>query len=251
MSFNSISMLRRIIPVGVTALLITSVNAQVSFGVRGGANWAKMTAQEGLAQKVGSRLGVEAGIAIGVPVAKWLTLGPELAYVQRGYHRDNIPGSVFPEERLVLGYADLAILGRIHPANGTARPYVTIGATMGRLLSACLYQTDPWTRDEQGIMLDPSGVNMGPWSAKTPMNRWNLGLCAGLGFSFAAGTSQVMVEVRYRHGLTNIWNGVPVTDVNGAPVGELNGSDRSISATLAWMLPVGKQRSAGAAPAAQ
>ena len=221
----------------------------MSFGVRGGANWAKMTAQEGLTQKAGSRVGVEAGIAIGVPVTEWFTLGPELAYVQRGYHRDGTPGSVFPEERLVLGYADLAILGRIHPADGPARPYVTAGATVGRLLNARLYQTDPRTQEEQGIVLDPSGVNRGPWSEKSPMNRWNIGLCAGLGFSFAAGASQVMVEGRYRHGLTNIWNGVPVTDANGSPMGELNGFDRSISATLAWMLPVGKQRSAGAAPA--
>ncbi len=232
-------------------MLMAPLQAQVSFGVRGGANWAKMAANKGMVQDVGNRLGFEAGVALGIPMADWFTLGPEVYYVQRGYHREAFPPGFFPEERLILGYADLAVLGRIHAADGPARPYVTVGATVGRILDARLYQTNSWTKEEEAIVLDPSGVTMGPWSEKRPMSQWNLGLCGGLGFTFSIGTSQLLIEGRYRHGLTNIWNGVPVTDINGAPVGELNGYDRSISASLAWLIPLGQQPSRGQAPTAQ
>jgi hypothetical protein len=237
------------IPAVAASLIMSTSHAQASFGVRGGANRAKMTAKDGMLGDVSNRSGFEAGIAFGLPIAQWITLAPELGYVQRGYHREATPPGFFPEERLVLDYADLALLARIHPTDGDARPFMTLGATVGRLMGARLFQTYGFPKTEHGFVLNIDEVQIGSgWSEKSPMSPWNVGLCVGLGFAFTTGTSQLLIEGRYRHGLTNIWNGVPVTDEVGNFVAVLNGHDRSISATLAWLLPMGKP-SDDAAPA--
>jgi hypothetical protein len=76
------------IPAVAASLIMSTSHAQASFGVRGGANRAKMTAKDGMLGDVSNRSGFEAGIAFGLPIAQWITLAPELGYVQRGYHRE-------------------------------------------------------------------------------------------------------------------------------------------------------------------
>lgn len=220
------------------AFVLTTLSAQVSVGLRAGVNWAKMTANEGLVGKMKTTLGPDIALVVEVPVADWFTFVPEIGYLQRGYHRDDTPQGFFPEQRLVLGYTDLAVLGKFHPAEAPARPYVVVGATVGRLLDARLFEIDWWTEEEAGVVLDPDAVSLGRWGEKHPMNRWNIGLCAGLGFTFATGTSHLIIEGRYRYGLGNIWNGVPVTDMNGGLVGALNGYDRSIGVSVGWLFAV-------------
>lgn len=237
------------IPVIMAAITYTATHAQLFLGVRGGLNWAQMEGKEGILGDPGTLLGPTAALIIGLPITGHFTLVPELGYVQRGYHRGQVPMGLFPEERLVLDYADLALLGKFHPVDGPTRPYVLVGATVGRLLGARLFQTNPFTQEEQGVVLDINRVRTSHWS-EGPMNPWNLGLCAGFGFAFTTGSSQVVVEGRYLYGLSNIWNEVPVTDVNGVLIGKLNGYDRSIALNVGWLVPVGRSGPKdGAAPA--
>lgn len=233
--------LLRMAPTAAAAIFCMAVHAQVSFGVRAGVNWAKMVGNEGILGKPGTRLGPSSAIMVGIPVTPHFTLVPELGYVQRGYYRDATPPGYFPEEELVLDYADLSLLAKFHAADGPTRPYILVGAMAGRLLGARLFQTDPWTKEMQGVVLNTGQVRTSPWSEGS-MNRWNAGVCAGLGFSFTAGASQVFVEGRYLLGFTDIWNDMPVLDVNGSWVGKLVGRDRSIEVNVGWMIPVGTPR---------
>jgi hypothetical protein len=51
------------IPAVAASLIMSTSHAQASFGVRGGANRAKMTAKDGMLGDVSNRSGFEAGIS--------------------------------------------------------------------------------------------------------------------------------------------------------------------------------------------
>jgi len=240
---------RHIVSTLLAVAAALAVQGQVSVGFRAGVNWANMSGENGLVGKSERRIGPGGAIVIAVPVAKALTLVPEIGFTQRGYGKPTLLNLALGNQKLALDYADLGLLVRAHVAEGPpTRPYVLAGATVGYLVGARLFQLDRWTNGYQGVVIDPGNVRTGPWSSGM-MNRWNVDLCAGLGFMFTAGRSQVSVEGRYQYGLTNIWNDVPVTDVNGVPMGVLKGYDRSIGLSLGWLIPLGvKAGKGGEAP---
>lgn len=227
------------------ACMAATVHGQAMVGFRGGVNWAKINSRDGLLGTPSTRLGPTGALVFGVPLSKVLTLAPEVGFTQRGYGAEAQPFGFFSGQKLALDYADLGLLLRVHMAEGPpARPYVLAGATWGYLVGARMFQFNPWTNAFQGTVLDPGDVRTSPWSSGY-MNRWNVDLCAGLGFIFTAGRLQVFVEGRYQYGLTNIWNDVPVADVNGSPVGVLQAYDRSISVSLGWLIPLGADAGKG------
>ncbi|MBS1569191.1 MAG: PorT family protein [Bacteroidetes bacterium] len=236
---------RNFITALAAASITMAVQGQVSVGFRGGVNWAKMSSKEGLVGTPPTRLGPTGAVVFSIPVAKSLTLVPEIGFTQLGHGAEASPLSFYGGQKLALDYADLGLMVRAHVAEGPpTRPYVLAGATVGYLVGARLFELDPWTNNYKGTVLDPGDVHTSPWSSGH-MNRWNMDLCAGLGFMFTAGRSQVFVEGRYQYGLTNIWNDVPVADVNGSPVGVLQCYDRSISVSLGWLIPLGADAGKG------
>lgn len=243
---NSLShTFRHIVSTLLAVAAALAAQGQVSVGFRAGVNWASMNGENGLVGKPANRIGPSGAMVIAVPVAKSLTLVPELAFSQRGYGAQALRFTLIGDHKLALDYADLGLLMRVHVAQGPpTRPYVLAGATLGYLVGARLFQFDRWANGYQGVVLDPGNVRTGPWSSGM-MNRWNIDVCAGLGFMFTAGRSQVSVEGRYQYGLTNIWNDVPVTDVNGSPMGVLKGYDRSICLSLGWLIPLGVKAGKG------
>lgn len=260
MELNRKQWILRALPTFIAALGIVVLQAQVSVGIRGGVNWAKLAAEEGIIQGTQARLGPAGAIIIGVPLSKRLSLVPEIGFVQRGYKQEihggwlgnryvydsngNLgwgygyssgPAPIIRDYYMVLDYVDLAALAKFHIGSSPMRPHLLAGITAGWMTGARQYYVSLEGNKFAGEILDPHAMKM---------NRLNLGLCGGAGFTFTIGASHLFVEGRYLYGLTNVWNGLLVTDVNGAKVGELNGYDRSIQFTVGWMLPVGKTRNA-------
>jgi len=223
----------------LAALGLGTLHAQVGVGLRGGINWAKMVEinGDGILNETHARLGPAAAIVVELPLSKRFSLLPELGFVQRGYQQEPPPYSYYSEGEVnaVMDYADMAVLAKFHIGQEPARPHLLLGATVGRMLGARQYLVDKEGNKVNGTVLDPGQLDMA---------QWNLGLCAGAGFTFKTGTSHVFMECRYLYGLTNIWNGLVLADLNGSEIGELNGYDRSIQFTVGWILPAGKRGNA-------
>jgi hypothetical protein len=217
---------------------MVAMQAQVAIGFRGGINWAKMVEIDGngILNGTQARLGPAGAIMIELPLSDRFSLIPELGFVQRGYKQKTPPYSYYGEGALntVFDYSDMAVLTKFHIGQEPSRPGLLLGATIGRMLGAHQYFIDEEGNKDDGTVLDPAQLDMA---------RWNLGLCAGAGFTFTTGKSHVFLEGRYLYGLTNVWNGLALTDLSGARIGELNGFDRSIEFTVGWIFPVGKRAS--------
>lgn len=227
---------------GLAAFSLLTAQAQVAVGFRGGITWAKMVETEGVLNETKARRAPAGAIMVELPLSERLGLASELGFIQRGYRQKTPPYAYYPQGELntVLDYADLAILAKFHLGQEPVRPYLLLGGTVGRMLGARQYLIDEEGKKDQGTVLDPD---------KLGMAQWNLGLCVGAGFTFTTGTSHVLIEGRYLYGLTNIWNGLVLTDLNGARIGDLNGFDRSIQFTIGWIFPVGKRKNADATKA--
>lgn len=243
---------------------MTASQAQVAVGVRGGVNWAKFAAEAGSFEGSGTRLGPTGAIIIGVTLSERFSLVPEIGFIQRGFKQDTpggalrtgfgydangnysygyfySPGPTYLDHHLVLDYVDLAALAKFQLGHAPARPHLLAGVTAGWMTGARQYEAGQEGQKYDGQVLDPKALDM---------NRFNLGLCGGAGFTFTIGSSHLFLEGRYLYGLTNVWNGVVVRDINGGLVGTLNGYDRSIQCTAGWMIPLGKRVVADGAKAA-
>ena len=247
----------RTLPTILAVIGSVGLQAQVSVGIRGGVNWAKFAAEDGIIQATEARMGPAVGIIVEVPLSERLSLVPEFGFIQRGYGQEvrggglgngyfydpngNLvwgygynsgPAPIIRDYYMVLDYVDLAALAKFHLGSDPVRPHLLAGVTAGWMTGARQYQVSTDGDKFDGEILDPHALKM---------NRLNLGLCGGVGFTFTIGASHLFAEVRYLYGLTNVWNGLLVTDINGSKVGELNGYDRSIQFTVGWMLPVAKR----------
>ena len=168
-------------------------------------------------------------VLLDVPFTQRVSLVPEVAFVQRGYTYKSALLSVFQSERLMLDYLDFALLAKFHFAEEPARPYLLLGPTIGRMIGARAIPLDNAMSGSSGVVLDPDLIIM---------QRVNMGLCGGGGFAFTAGTTWLFLEGRYHYGLSNIWNGVVLADVNGQVIGELNSFDRSWQINVGWVIPL-------------
>ena len=177
--------------------------AQVAVGFRGGVNWAKLTAKEGIIQETQARLGPAGAIIIEMPFSERLSLVPEIGFVRRGYKADfhgaqlgnrlgfdSQGNSVFGygyyngnapfirEQNMVLDFIDLGLLTKLHLGSIPAQPHLLAGLTAGWMIGARQYYVA-----DQGVKFDEQALD--PQALK--MNRLNLALCGGAGFTFTVG----------------------------------------------------------------
>ncbi len=228
-----------------------STYAQVAIGFRAGVSWSNMAFLDVDDDAIGdvnweTTASVSPAFAVlaDLPFGQRFSVVPEFAYVGRGYVTESSanPFGGADREKLRLDYLDVNLLGKYVLGQEPARPHLLLGPTFGRVLGGrYLYEEDNGDF-ENGSSFDPGDAGMA---------EWNLGLCAGAGFSFSLGSTALFVEGRYQYGFTNIWNGVVLSDLNGATIGELNSFDRSWSFHIGWTLPVPGKDAAVPEPSVQ
>lgn len=219
-------------------LLTTALvgSAQIGVGFRAGVTWANMSfpdagdeQYEFLNWETTPVLVPSAAIMIDAPIRGRFSLLAEVAYQQRGYERELsswFSGGDY-NERLALDYIDVDLLCKFRVGRAHVRPHFMVGPVLGRMVGARTLLSN-----EEGSFANASGFVLAP--DEIGMQRWNVGICGGAGLNFSVGRSSLIFEGRYQYGLTNIWNGIVLTDQNGVTIGELNSYDRSWSFCIGW-----------------
>ena len=181
-----------ILTISIFLLAMVSVNAQVSFGVKAGVNFANITGDN--TDDLSSRTSFVGGVFAEIPMTEKFTFQPELMYSGQGakISVENIEGTV-TEETLKLDYLNAPFIFKYYVKEGFN---VQAGPQLGILLSS--------KSDE----FDYSDL----------MKTVDFGMNFGLGYKLKNG---INFEARYNLGLSNIWD--TYYDGNDALINNKNG----------------------------
>ncbi len=193
---------------GLLAFTFTNLQAQdTRFGLKGGLTFYKISGElsvdfmgfsETETFDSGTRMGFHGGIFMEKPLNEFLSIQPEINFVQKGGSESDSDDLVdFSDEDVTLSYIDVPLLLKVNiPLDGNVSPFLTAGGYIGYLLDAKAEFGDV-TEDISDEVKDIS-----------------YGLLFGVGANFG----NFFVEARYDYGLSNIFDNDLFDD-------ELNGGD--------------------------
>lgn len=225
-------MIRRMAGLLVFGFATAVASAQLSFGFRAGVAWANQDSPQLAEWDTKARIAPAFGLLLHAPITPRIGIQPEAAFVSRGYMQDLGTSVQGPSaQHIVFDFIDVNALFAVRLASEPVRPHLFLGPTLGLMTGArVLTESDGYVSG--GSVLDP---------VKLRLNRTVFGLCGGVGFLFSTGASWLSVEGRYAYGLSDIWNGLTLVDVNGTVIREIHSYDRSLSLSIAWLMPVAKR----------
>lgn len=205
---------------------------QLSVGFRSGISWVNISVPQIDGWKSEPRLAPSFGLLTRIPISLRLGIQPEACFVGRGY-RQEFPGmgQAGYADIYVFDFIDANALMTFRMGREPVMPHLLFGPTVGFMTGARVLSEIEGSVSG-GSVLDP---------VRLRLNRTLFGLCAGAGFTFVVGASHLALEGRYAYGITDIWNGLVLTDVNGATIRKAHGYDRTITVSLAWMMPTTKR----------
>lgn len=204
----------------------------MSVGARAGISWPNTAVPQVETWNSKPRISPSFGLMMHIPIARRFGIQPEACYVGRGYRQEYAGlGQVKQADLYVFDFIDANALLTLRLGQEPVRPHLLFGPTIGFMTGARILSEKEGSVSG-GSVLDP---------VKLRLNRTLFGLCGGAGFTFSAGASMLTLEGRYAYGITDIWNGLVFTDINGSTIREAHGYDRSITVCLSWMMPVPKR----------
>ena len=175
--------MKKIVLVAVIAIIsLVSVNAQTSFGVKGGVNSATLN---GDIEGNKSLIGFNAGLFAEIALADSFYIQPELIYSTQG--TDDYQ-QLLSKTKLNLDYINLPIMFKYDVAN---RFYLEAGPQVGFLVSA--------KRDDVDV--------------KDLFEKTDFGANFGLSYGF---TENVFAQARYNIGLSDIYKNEGTDKVSNA-----------------------------------
>jgi Outer membrane protein beta-barrel domain len=210
--------------------------AQVSIGVKGGANWSNVQSATKLPVNPNfkSIQNYTAGIVLDIPLNRSFSVQPEVNYTTKGFgfseSRDlnvfNVPLPLGIKTQNNVNYIEMPLLLKYKLGNDVAKAYIAAGPTFGYALN--------------GEYVGTANVIVNVNAFKTAMNfsqlnyqRLDMGAALGIGGEVATGnTGALFVEARYQHGLTTLYK-VPVIDVNV--------QNRGIAVTAGYRINLGSR----------
>jgi hypothetical protein len=152
--------------------------AQISYGVKGGINFADLAFDEGDIASTG-RPGPLAGGFATIPLLGWLALQPEVIYTVKGATVTNAG----VEADLIVDYFEVPLLARV-PVRRSL--YVAVGPSMAFRVRA--------------KSRTPFGDSIVEIDVKEEVEAFDLGVVGAAGFEFG----RWVVDGRYTHGLSDI-----------------------------------------------
>lgn len=185
--------------ISVSILSAATRSYGATFGIKGGLNLASIDTDSQLSQAEYTGLtGFAAGGTFDFALSPGTALEVDLLYVRKGEHseleaQDGGTGQmVLMRQDSKLDYLVLAPMIRLSMQRSGAYPYALLGAEIGRLLSATVYNLDANNNTESEGDLDYMYSDM------------DYGLTFGGGLEFPTGGSAFFFEARYTLGLTGI-----------------------------------------------
>lgn len=193
-----------------------AATAQVSVGVRTGANWANINATQTLDQiipdfKTTSHLNF--GLVSEIAITDQFAFQPELAFVKKGFELDegvdlelfgiDVPVGVSAESR--FSYVEMPLLAKYKFGTEGLSAYVVAGPTLGFATGGRLItKADVFITD---INLTNTPINLDA----IDYQRLEVGGTVGFGAAVNTGFGQIFADARYNHGFTQLYD-IPLVD---------------------------------------
>lgn len=178
---------------GLLAFLVTETQAQdTRFGIKGGLTFYKIASElsvdimgfsESESYDSDMKMGFHGGIFMEKPFNEYLSIQPEVNFIQKGGSESNESGEFadFSDEDVTLSYIDVPLLLKANiPLEGSVSPFVTAGGYAGYLLDVSIDGVEDDIKDE--------------------INDFSYGLLFGAGVTFG----NIFIEARYDYGLSNL-----------------------------------------------
>ena len=200
--------MRRNISFALFALLLIRVAApaQVTLIPRAGISLTnyRINQQQNVTTRWGTGVMAGASINVALPKVAWLTLQPELYYVQKAFSSDG--QDIIPQIGAGLSwqanrrsdYLEMPLLAKATLGKGRLRVFGNAGPSLGYLLGSS---------DAFAIVVDGQKVpltnNVRTDKPFGGFNQLEVALQAGGGLGWAVGPGTLLVEARYALGLTH------------------------------------------------
>jgi opacity protein-like surface antigen len=177
----------------LTFAAVSSANAQISIGAKGGINVANFSVTENGGEPelpYDSRTGLLFGATVGVTVTPWLTVQLEGRYSQKGTKQTDNDVIV----SLNLWYVDVPLVAKAYiPTNGSpVMPYLYVGGFMG-------FETGCGVTASGAVSLDLSCE-----TADVGRQTNDYGVVFGGGTDVRLGPGAVTLDIEYSLGLRNL-----------------------------------------------
>ncbi len=213
-------------------MIFASANAQISIGVRVGANFANQNFDaDGLSISPDGLTGLAFGIPIEIGITESFAVQPELNFIQKGSSiefSDEIFGETFESKTDTrINYIEIPILAKVKFGTETIDAYLAAGPTIGFGMSGKV-ETEVTAAGvtesaEEDIDFDEDGIK-----------RSDIGLSIGAGAGIAAGPGSLFLDLRYVLGLSNI------SDNDGVPDDEqVDVTNRGFQVSIGYLFPLG------------
>lgn len=207
----------RKITLGMAAwIMMFNINAQMSVGVKMGANFAdtKVNGLLGnLAPEQTTFTGFTAGIMAEITMKDALSFRPELNYIQKGFtvsqsfdvNLIGIDMEIGAKARTRINYVEMPLLLKYSIGSDQAKIYAIAGPSIAYAANAELNPVATFIVD---FNLPSIPVNLD----NNIYNRWEISGVMGVGGEVKAGHGKVFTDVRYNMGFTNLLNN-PIVDL--------------------------------------
>lgn len=174
-----------------------SLQAQVNFGLKGGANYVNNVIVTDLFDNGSDyRLSYHTGVFAKIPVNRKLSFTPELLFSDKGFRiLEDVASPSSEYSKLKLSYLNVPVLLGYKVFDKLS---LKLGPEFGYLLSAISRFDGESTNVEQ------------IWD-----NEFDVGLALGISYSI---TDKIGLEIRYTHGLSSVATDVQFTDILGNPI---------------------------------
>jgi hypothetical protein len=198
-----------------------SVQAQTMLIPKGGVTFSNLNTSE---SGVSGRTGFVAGLGLGIPVTadNFFVIQPEILYIQKGANFST-NGTTTRVGNTYINYAELPVLAKINFGGESFRAYVNGGPSVAYALFGRTTQN--------GAVVD---IKFGDDADVTFNNRIDLGLQFGGGIGFKAGPGDILLDLRYGMGLSNLLN-KPVAGT------DTEAQNRAYALTLGYAIPLGSR----------
>lgn len=209
-------MKRIILVLAIIAGIGLSANAQTYLIPKAGATFSNLKLNND--ESVSGRTGFAAGLGLALPLAPdgFFAIQPELLYIQKGAKfKTNSASGTFVGETS-LNYFELPVLAKISFGGEAVKAYVNAGPSIAYALQGRSNDTD---------------ISFGNSNA-TFNNRMDFGLQFGGGLGFGIGAGNLLLDLRYGMGLSNLLN----QSVAGA---DSEAQNRTYALTLGYAIPLG------------
>lgn len=178
---------------GVLGATDAAAQNPIRFGIIGGANITGAWGDD--AENIDTRTGFDVGALIQLPVGEVVSIQPEVHYTQKGYETSGVV-----ETETSLDYVQVPVLIRAGAplAEGFDVDF-QFGPSFGFLLSCEMETVAAGTTTTSDCDDTSKGFD------------W--GIIAGGSFSWAAGPGDVLFDIRYDLGLTEVSDADPAADI--------------------------------------